>query len=1171
MPTPRYAELGCRSCFSFLVGASHPEELVARAAELGLSALALADLNGLYGIVRAHAEAKRRALPLVVGAELAVADLEPGRTARLVLLAQDREGYANLCRLVTLAQGADAGRGGGDGPPLRREKENVRIPAEEVRARARGLFALYPGADPDAASRLRDAFGSRLALTVARHRIAGEEARNLAARSVAARLGLTVAVTNDVHTHARARQPLQDVLTCVRLGTTVDRAGRRLFPNAERTLKGPEEMARLWHDFPEGLEAAAAIADGCRFRMEEIRGEHPLPPVVVDRAALAGGAAMAMSSPGQAEREVAPVPNARLRVTATPTPTPTSTPTSASTPASTPTGPDLTGMPLLRELAGEGSRWRYPGGAPEDVSRQLARELDLVEELGYASYFLTVWDIVRFARERGILCQGRGSAANSAVCFVLGITSIDPVRMGLLFERFISAERGEPPDIDVDFEHERREEVIQYVYERYGRERAGMVCEVITYRGKSAIRDVGKALGLSLSQVDRLAKQLGMYDDLAALGPEHPPQGGASNERGPTSGPPERSAASPRARTSSAARTELLASAGLDGADSERVRLTLDLARELVGFPRHLSIHVGGFVITRRPLCETVPIEPAAMPGRTIVQWDKDDLAELDLLKVDLLALGMLTALSRTLALLTAHRPAPHAPPDERTAAASPAHAAARAAFAPHPDALATIPAEDPAVYEMLTRADSIGVFQVESRAQMSLAPRLKPRNFYDLVISVGIVRPGPIQGGMIHPYLRRRDGKEQVRYPYPPLEPVLAKTLGVPLFQEQIMRLAVIAAGFTPGEADELRRVMTHRRSHERIQSMKARLLAGMAARGIAAADAEIIFSQLLGFAGYGFPESHSASFALLVYASAWLKRYHPAAFACALLNSQPMGFYAPHTLVEDAKRHGVEVRGVDVAASAWESTLEGAAPGLPAGSGQRARLRVGLHAVRGLPRAVGEAIVAARAAGPFGTLGDLVRRAGVSRAWLVRLAEAGALGALAPDRRSAVWRSLGVEAEEGDLFAGVSPVEPDPVLPDASAADEVSADFATTGMSARAHPMAVIRPALASGRVRTVREVARLPDRAPVEVAGLVIVRQRPETAKGIVFVSLEDETGIANLVVMPDVYERCRTVVRGASYVVARGRIERNGAVVNVKVDGVAPLALAPAVGSRAREFR
>ncbi len=775
-------------------------------------------------------------------------------------------------------------------------------------------------------------------------------------------------------------------------------------------------------------------------------------------------------------------------------------------------------MVLLRALVADGARWRYGGDPPDDVALQLARELALVEELGYASYFLTVWDIVRFARSRGILCQGRGSAANSAVCFVLGITAIDPVRMGLLFERFISAERGEPPDIDVDFEHERREEVIQYVYERYGRERAGMVCEVITYRGKSALRDVGKALGLSPSQAERLAKQLGTYEDPSGIGPE------------------------------------IAAHAGLDADASERVRLTLDLAREIVGFPRHLSIHVGGFVVTRRPLCETVPIEPAAMPGRTIVQWDKDDLAELNLLKVDLLALGMLTALSRTLELLARHRPAP--------AAETPV---------PHPDSLATIPAEDPAVYEMLSRADSIGVFQVESRAQMSLAPRLKPRNFYDLVISVGIVRPGPIQGGMIHPYLRRRDGKEQVRYPYAPLEPVLAKTLGVPLFQEQIMRLAVVAAGFTPGEADELRRVMTHRRSHERIQAMKARLLAGMAERGIAPADAEVIFHQLLGFAGYGFPESHSASFALLVYASAWLKRYHPAAFACALLGSQPMGFYAPHTLVEDAKRHGVEVRGVDVAASGWESTLEGPAPGTPAAPGETPALRIGLHAVRGLPRAIGDAILEARRASPFTSLGDLVRRGRVSRSWLVRLAEAGALGALSPDRRSAVWRSLGVEADGGDLFAGLSPREPDPDLAPAGAGEEVSADFAATGLSVRGHPMSVVRPSLAGSLLRTARELSRLPDRAPVEVAGLVIVRQRPETSKGIVFVSLEDETGIANLVVMPDVYERCRPVVRGAPFLLARGKVERSGAVVNVRVDSVAPLALAPGVGSRAREFR
>jgi error-prone DNA polymerase len=1153
---PRYAELRCKSCFSFLEGASHPEELVRRAAELGLSALALTDVSGLYGIVRAHAEARRLRFPLLVGAELEVGELVAGRVVRIALLAQDREGYAGLCRLVTRAHcgplrhspgGRPEDGAGGEGSPSRREKQEVRVPFEALASSARGLFALYPGADGDAAARLREAFGRRLALVVSRHRVAGEEARSLAARAVGRRLNVPVAVVNDVHTHVRERQVLQDVLACVRLGTTVEKAGRRLFPNAERTLKGPEEMARLWSDYPEGLEAAAEIADGCRFWMDEIRGEHPLPPVLVDAAALAGGAELATSSPHQVERPAAPVTAPVLRASSGGPVSPVWLAAEdgrdepfdfgalrAPTLRVSGTG-TLAGMQLLRALVQEGARWRYGGEPPEDVARQLAKELDLVEALGYASYFLTVWDVVRFARSRGILCQGRGSAANSAVCYVLGITSIDPVRMGLLFERFISAERGEPPDIDVDFEHERREEVMQYVYQRYGRDRAGMVCEVITYRARSALRDAGKALGLSPAQVDRLAKQVGTYDGLEGVGPEIAPQGA-----------PAMVAASPRM-------SDLVGQAGLDAVDSERVRLTLQVARELQGFPRHLSIHVGGFVITCRPLCETVPIEPAAMPDRTIVQWDKDDLAELNLLKVDLLALGMLTALSRALAMLVRQRPAP-----------------ARDTPVPHPDSLATIPSEDPAVYDMLCKADSIGVFQVESRAQMGLAPRLKPRNFYDLVISVAIIRPGPIQGGMIHPYLRRRDGKEPVRYPYAPLEPVLARTLCVPLFQEQAMRLAVVAAGFTPGEADELRRVMTHRRSHERLAAMKARLVAGMAERKIPGEDAEKIFKHLLGFAGYGFPESHAASFALLVYASAWIKRYHPAVFACALLNSQPMGFYAPHTLVEDAKRHGVEVRAADVTTSSWDSTLEGTVPGTPPAPGEAPVLRVGLHTIRGLPRAVGEAITAARAGGAFESLSDLVRRAQVSRAWLIRLAEAGALGALAGDRRSAVWRSLGLEADADDLFSGLAPAEPDPELPAPSAAEEIMADFAAAGLSVRSHPMAVVRPGLGHGKVRTARELVRMPDRAPVEVAGMVIVRQRPETAQGIVFVSLEDETGIANLVVMPDVYERFRPVVRGSPFLVARGRVERNGLVVNVRVDSIAPLALAPAVGDRARDF-
>ncbi|MEY2669630.1 MAG: Error-prone polymerase [Pseudomonadota bacterium] len=1067
---PRYAELRCRSSFSFLEGASHPEELVDRAADLGLEALAIADRGGLYGVVRAHARARKRGLPLVVGAELAVDGLGPG-PAGLTLLAMDREGYAGLCRLLTEAHAGaplvegEAPEGAVVRPPA------PRLPFLAVAERARGLLALHGGADAGVAGRLREAFGARLGLTVSRHRAAGEEARIAAVRSVGRRLGIPVAVVNDVHTHERRRQPLQDVLTCVRLGTSVDRVGRRLFPNAERTLKGPEEMARLWPDFPEGLAAAADLAASCTFRLEEIRGEHPLPPVLAEAAAVVGEGVTQVG-----------------------------------------------GMDLLRHLVRDGARWRYGGAPSDDVERQLARELALVEQLGYASYFLTVWDVVRFARERGILCQGRGSAANSAICFVLGITSIDPVRMGLLFERFLSAERGEPPDIDVDFEHERREEVIQYVYGRYGRDRAGMVCEVIGYRARSAIRDVGKALGLAPDQVDRLAKLVGSHDAAGGI---------------------------PAA---------VLEQAGLDPEGSPAVRHALRLAAEIAGFPRHLSIHVGGFVITKRPLVETVPVQPAAMAGRTVVQWDKDDLAELGLLKVDLLALGMLTALSRSLALLARHRPAPSG-----------------ATADPHPATLAAIPAEEPAVYEMISRADTIGVFQIESRAQMSLLPRLRPRRFYDLVISVAIIRPGPIQGGMVHPFLRRRDGREEVRYPYEPLRAVLERTLGIPLFQEQAMRLAVVAAGYTPGEADELRRAMTHKRSHERIEEMRGRLTAGMAAKGIPPEDADAILRQLHGFAGYGFPESHAASFALLVYASAWVKRHHPAAFAAALLDSQPMGFYAPHTLIEDAKRSGVEVRGVDVVHSDWECTLEGAGEGIPAAPGERPALRLGLGRIRGLPRAVGDAVLAARREGPFASVEDLSRRARLSRAWLARLAEAAALRSLAPGRRAALWTTLGLSpGDEAGLFAGRLPPEAPAAIAEPAAAEEVARDYAATGLSERAHPVSFLRAALSARGARTARELSRLRDRAPVEVGGIVIVRQRPETARGITFVSLEDETGIANLVVMPDVYERFRPLVRSAPFLIARGRVERTGGVVNLQVRELLPLVHPEEVRPASRDF-
>jgi error-prone DNA polymerase len=629
---------------------------------------------------------------------------------------------------------------------------------------------------------------------------------------------------------------------------------------------------------------------------------------------------------------------------------------------------------------------------------------------------------------------------------------------------------------------------------------------------------VGKALGLAPDQVDRLAKLTGSHDAAGEIPPA------------------------------------VLEQAGLDPEGSPAVRHSLRLAAEIAGFPRHLSIHVGGFVITRRPLVETVPVQPAAMAGRTVVQWDKDDLAELGLLKVDLLALGMLTALSRSLALLARHRPAPSG----ETSLA-------------HPDSLATIPAEEPAVYEMISRADTIGVFQIESRAQMSLLPRLCPRRFYDLVISVAIIRPGPIQGGMVHPFLRRRDGLEAVHYPYEPLRAVLERTLGIPLFQEQAMRLAVVAAGYTPGEADELRRALTHKRSHQRIEEMRERLTAGMAERNIPRADADAILRQLHGFAGYGFPESHAASFALLVYASAWVKCHHPAPFAAALLDSQPMGFYAPHTLVEDAKRHGVEVRGVDAAHSDWECTLEGKGDGIPAAAGERPALRLGLSRIRGLPRAVGDALLAARRAEPFASVEDLARRARLSRAWLARLAEANALRSLAPGRRGVLWTALGLPAgDEADLFAGRLPPEPLASLPEPAAAEEVARDYAAIGLSEKAHPVSFLRPALAARGACTARELSRLRNRAPVEVGGLVLVRQRPETAKGILFVSLEDETGIANLVVMPDVYERHRPLVRNAPFLIARGRVERTGKVVNLQVRELLPLSPLEEVRPATRNF-
>ncbi|MFM2154006.1 MAG: polymerase alpha subunit, partial [Pseudomonadota bacterium] len=991
-----FAELVARSNFTFLEGASHPEELVTRAHALGLETLGLCDRDSLAGIVRAHVRAKELGLKLVVGAELTFVDRPP-----LALLAADAEGYGNLCELVSIGRlSAEKGRSYGRW--------------EVVDGRHRGLWAVDLCSDEVAhLAEARALFGDRLSAGVWNHMTQVCPDRLDQRVRLATRAGVPLLATNLPAMHVRARQPLQDVLTCIRLGTDMHHAGRRLFPNAERILKGEGELARLMAGHPEWLARSAEVAAACRFSLDTLTYRFP-------------------------EEDLAPGET-----------------------------PDA----MLHRLVQVGLARRYPQGTPADVAAQVVHELGMVRSLGFAGYFLTVWDIVRFARERGILCQGRGSAANSVVCYALGITSIDPVRMGLLFERFISQERGEPPDIDVDFEHERREEVLQYVYGKHGRDRAAMVANVICYRGRSALRDVGKAMGLSLDQVDRLARTAGAH----AGGPD----------------------------------PEALRHSGLV-LDDPLVRHTLRLSEELQDFPRHLGIHSGGFVVTHDRLARLVPLENASMEGRTVIQWDKDDAAAAGLLKIDLLSLGMLSMLARAFGMI-------------------------RTQFG-RELSLDTIPAEDPAVYDMLCEADSVGVFQIESRAQMNMLPRMKPRCFYDLVVEVAIIRPGPIQGGMVHPYLRRRDGLEQVTYPHPAVRAVLEKTLGVTLFQEQGMKLAVAAAGFSPGEADELRRAMTHKRSRERLASMKEKLVSGMAKNGIGAEAAENIFQQLLGFSGYGFPESHAASFALLVYASAWLKRHYPGVFAACLLNAQPMGFYAPHTLVEDARRHGVPPRPIDVFFSDWETTLEEGEPGEGLRESdepwrawvERDRqegclaLRLGLNLVRGLRRQHAARIIETRTQETFRSVEDFAKRTALPGHVLVRLAAAGALEGFGLGRRETLWHVQSLAASDS-LFAGLQVEEPGVAFDEGSGLERLMQDYETTGVSSRDHPMALLRPQLAAFRLLRSDLLQRMPGGRPVRVGGLVIVRQRPQTAKGVVFITLEDECGFANLVVAPDLWDR------------------------------------------------
>jgi len=1014
-----YAELHCLSNFSFLRGASHAEELVERAEALGYAALAITDECSVAGVVRAHVAARGRKLKLVIGTELRLAD-----GLRCVLLAANRRGYAQLCRLIT------RGRRAAQKGEYRLVREDFARPDVAAATPAAGCVGLHledclalwlPALRPDpaAARWLAEVFPGRLWIAVELLTTGRDRRRLETLQALGAELGLPLVAAGDVHMHARSRRALQDVLTATRIGTPVDRAGFALFANGERSLRPLARLADLYP--PELLAASLEIAARCCFSLDELRYEYP--------------------------REIVPD-------------------------GYTPAG-------WLRHLTEQGQRNRWPGGAPETVERMVAHELELIEELHYEAYFLTVHDIVSFARSRGILCQGRGSAANSAVCFCLGITEVDPARMSLLFERFISRERNEPPDIDVDFEHERREEVIQYLYAKYGRHRAALTATVISYRPRSALRDVAKAMGLDPLQVNALARSMQWWD------------GSKIDEC--------------RVRE-----------AGLDPQSPVLARV-LSLARTLLGFPRHLSQHVGGFVIARDLLEDLVPVENAAMPERTVIQWDKDDLDALGLLKVDVLGLGMLAAIRRAFGLIEG--------------------------FRGRGWTLATVPAEDPAVYEMIGHADTVGVFQIESRAQMAMLPRLRPRSFYDLVIEVAIIRPGPIQGDMVHPYLRRRSGAEPVTYPSPEVEGVLQRTLGVPIFQEQVMQLAIVAAGFTPGESDQLRRAMAAWKRKGGLGHFEERLITGMRERGYEEEFARQIFRQILGFGEYGFPESHAASFALLVYVSAWLKKHEPAAFAAALINSQPMGFYAPSQLVQDARRHGVAVRGVDAAVSEWDCTLERGTEGEPA-------LRLGLRLAKGFPEQAALRLVDARRRAPFASTQELAERAQLDRRELGCLAAAGALEKLAGHRHRAAWHVAGVEAPL-PLMPQPRIAEGIPLLRAPREGENIVADYAHTGLTLRRHPVALLRPQLTAKGMLSAARLREFKHGAHVRTAGMVITRQRPGSAQGVTFVTLEDETGQVNLIVWRDVAERQRQALIGSRLMGVAGELQMEGEVMHVIV--------------------
>ncbi len=1016
-----YVELQVTSHFSFLRGASSPAELFSAAALLGHTALGIADLGSVAGLVRAWDAQNGTGVRLICGTRLV---LDDGRG--LLLYPIDRAAWSRLTRLLTIGK-ARAGKGG------------CTLGWSDVVAWSEGLIAILlpdlPGeVTAHHLAELREVFGRRGYCSLAFRRRPDDALRlhQLAAQAAAA--GVRAVATGDILYHSREARLLQDVVTAIREKCTIDTLGHRRERHADRHLKSPEEMERRFAAFPDAIAATQDIARACTFDLKELSYQYPHEEVVAG----------------------------------------------------------LTAQEALEQLTREAVERKFPDGVPPPYSKQIAHELQLISQLGYAPYFLTVNSIVAESKRRGILCQGRGSAANSCVCYVLGITSIDPIKHELLFERFVSGERREPPDIDVDFEHERREEIIQWIYDTYGRNHAALTAVVTRYRARGAVREVGKALGLPEDLTKALAGLVWGWS-----------QDGVGEKQ--------------------------VNELGLNLED-RRLRLALELARKLIGVPRHLSQHPGGFVLTHDRLDDLVPIEPAAMVDRQVIEWDKDDIDALKFMKVDVLGLGMLGCMNRAFTLL------------EETKGVR--------------VGMDDLQDDDPAVYAMIQRADTLGTFQIESRAQMSMLPRMKPREFYDLVIEVAIVRPGPIQGDMVHPYLRRREGKEAVTYPMPALVPVLSKTLGVPLFQEQAMKVAIVGAGFTAVEADALRRAMATFKFTGGVSHFYDKLVEGMVARGAQREFAERTFKQIEGFGSYGFPESHAASFAKIAYASCWMKHHHPDVFCAALMNAQPMGFYAPAQVVRDAREHGVEVRPACINASRWDCTLE-------PGRGPYLAVRLGLRQVRGLANIHGAAIIAARGDTPFGSVEEVWRRAGVPRAAIERLAEADAFHSLGQDRRQGLWKVRGLGEAPLPLFAAAdaredafSPegLEPEVALRPLSDGREVVEDYRALQLSLRAHPLTFLRDDLARRGIVRCADLARIRDGRHVEVAGIILVRQKPGSAKGILFITIEDESGVANGIIWPDRFEAQRRTVMSAAMIGIRGRVQKEGEVIHVICDRI-----------------